>query len=211
MPLAFGAGGLDIVYPPENKNLYDRIAEKGLILAESPLGRQPFAQSFPRRNRIVSGLSAGVAVVEATLRSGSLITARLAGEQGRDVYAVPGHPSDPRAAGPNQLIRDGAVLIRGADDILETLEGFARPFRLEEPPAPFFPQPPPNAIPEDVAQDARAVLLTALSPAPCSVDEILRETGLPLAALQIALLEMELAGRVQRLPGNRVALTGEDS
>ncbi|HEY8191080.1 MAG TPA: DNA-processing protein DprA, partial [Alphaproteobacteria bacterium] len=108
--IAVVAGGIDIIYPPENKNLYAQIREQGLVVAESPFGQEPFAQSFPRRNRIISGLSCGVVVVEASLRSGSLITARMAAEQGREVFAVPGHPLDPRAEGTNSLLRDGAIL-----------------------------------------------------------------------------------------------------
>ncbi len=111
--IAVVAGGIDVVYPEENQKLYEQIAQRGALLAESKFGQKPFAQSFPRRNRIVSGLSKGVVIVEATMKSGSLITARLAGEQGRDVYAVPGSPLDPRAAGPNHLIREGATLVQG--------------------------------------------------------------------------------------------------
>lgn len=112
------AGGIDVIYPEENQKLYEAIKEKGVILAQSKLGSKPFTAAFPRRNLIVSGLSKGVIVVEATLRSGSLITARLAGEQGRDVFAVHGSPLDPRASGPNHLIREGATLARNADDVL---------------------------------------------------------------------------------------------
>lgn len=119
--IAVVAGGIDVVYPEENKELYAQIIEKGVVVAESLLGQKPYAQSFPKRNRIVSGLSQAVVVVEATQRSGSLITARMAGEQGRDVMAVPGHPMDPRASGPNHLIREGATLVRGVEDILEGL------------------------------------------------------------------------------------------
>jgi DNA processing protein len=122
--IAVVAGGLNIVYPPENKKLYDQICEQGIIIAESPFGQEPFAQSFPRRNRIISGLSQGVVVVEASLRSGSLITARMAAEQGRDVFAVPGHPLDPRAEGTNSLLRDGAILVRSATDILNDIGHF---------------------------------------------------------------------------------------
>jgi predicted Rossmann fold nucleotide-binding protein DprA/Smf involved in DNA uptake len=124
--LPWSRGGIDVVYPEENLKLYQAIAERGLVVAESPLGQKPFAQSFPKRNRIVSGLSKACIVVEATMRSGSLITARLAGEQGRDVMAVPGSPMDPRAEGPNHLIREGATLISSAEDILEIIMNFFR-------------------------------------------------------------------------------------
>lgn len=206
--IAVLAGGIDIVYPPENQNLYDAIKEKGLLIAESPLGSAPRARDFPRRNRIVSGLSQGIAVIEATERSGSLITARLAGEQGRDVYAVPGHPHDPRAAGPNKLIRDGATLIRNAADILEGLENFSGgllkdsaagtfDFAQDNRPAPA--QPDPHTL-----DDAREQLAAHISYTPVSIDELIRETGIGAATAQTLLLELELAGTVQRLPGNRI-------
>lgn len=208
--IAVVAGGLDVIYPPENEGLYRDIAARGLVIAESPFGQQPFAQSFPRRNRIVSGLSAGVVVVEATLKSGSLITARLAGEQGRDVFAVPGHPLDPRAAGPNHLIREGAVLVRGADDVLEHLNNFtgAPPAGLRDAAANDFTAQPAryNAAQIDEARDA---VLSCLSVTPVSTDELVRETGCPVAVILTVLLELELAGRLQRLPGGRVALLSE--
>lgn len=204
--IAVVAGGIDVVYPPENQKLYEAIAEQGLIVAESPLAQQPFAQSFPRRNRIVSGLSAGTVVVEATMRSGSLITARLAGEQGRDVFAVPGHPLDPRAEGPNHLIREGAQLIRGAEDVLEHLLSFNRTKGFSDSAANNFTAP---ALPEDDPQmfdEAREAVLSVLSTTPVAIDDLIREGGLSVALAQTVLLELELAGRVQRLPGNRVAL-----
>ncbi len=203
--IAVVAGGIDVVYPPENKKLYEHICEQGLVVAESPFGQQPFAQSFPRRNRIVSGLSAGVVVVEATERSGSLITARLAGEQGRDVYAVPGHPLDPRAAGPNKLIRDGAVLVRDTADILDGLQNFSggllREVRAQAPYA--APLKPVDASDID---KARQVLEQALSFTPADINDLIRHSGFPAGLIQTALLELELAGRVQRLPGNRAIL-----
>lgn len=205
--IAVVAGGIDIVYPPENQKLYDEIKESGLIIAESPLGQKPFAQSFPRRNRIVSGLSAGTIVVEATLKSGSLITARLAGEQGRDVFAVPGHPLDPRAAGPNKLIRDGAILVRDANDILESLQGFGQQsaFHLEEPAQSSLPPQKPANDPQ-LFDDARETVLAHLSFTPLPQDDLIRETGLPIPLLQTILLELELAGRLERLPGSRLSL-----
>lgn len=205
--IAVVAGGIDVVYPSENQKLYDEIKERGLIIAENPLGVAPRAQDFPRRNRIVSGLSQGVIVVEATVRSGSLITARLAGEQGRDVYAVPGHPLDPRASGPNTLIRDGAVLVRNAEDVLENLNsfnggmkdsGFAK---FEQPPAPANDTPDSHNFDE-----ARDIIIGALSYTPAEINEIIRNTGLNAALAQTVLMELELAGRVQRLPGNRAML-----
>ena len=205
--IAVVAGGIDVIYPPENQKLYDEIKERGLVVAESPLAQQPFAQSFPRRNRIVSGLSAGVVVVEATMRSGSLITARLAGEQGRDVFAVPGHPLDPRAEGPNHLIREGAQLVRSAEDILEHLLNFNRTRGFSDSAANDFTAPPLHT--EDDPQmfdEAREAVLSVLSTTPVAIDDLIREGGLSVALAQTVLLELELAGRVQRLPGNRVVL-----
>ncbi len=203
--IAVVAGGIDVVYPPENQKLYDKICEQGLVIAESPLGQQPFSQSFPRRNRIVSGLSAGVVVVEATERSGSLITARLAGEQGRDVYAVPGHPLDPRASGPNRLIRDGATLVRDAADILESLNSFGSGM-MREVRAQAAYAAPLRPVSDGDVETARDMIEQSLSYTPASVDDLIRQSGLPAALVQTALLEMELAGRAQRLPGNRVVL-----
>lgn len=203
--IAVVAGGIDVVYPPENQKLYDKICEKGLIIAESPLGQQPFAQSFPRRNRIVSGLSAGIVVVEATERSGSLITARLAGEQGRDVYAVPGHPLDPRASGPNKLIRDGATLVRDAGDILESLTSFGGGMMREVRVQASYAAPLRSVSDNDI-EDVRHLLEQALSYTPVHIDDLIRQSGQPTQIVQTALLEMELAGRVQRLPGNRIVL-----
>ena len=198
-------GGLDIIYPPENQDLYSRIREQGLIIAESPFGQQPFAQSFPRRNRIISGLSQGIVVVEATFKSGSLITARMAGEQGRDVFAVPGHPLDPRAEGPNALIRDGAVLIRNAADILESLSTFQSGSMQDSASQKYEPLETPR-LDDQTLDRTRNEVLSCLSHTPIAVDEIVRSAGLPAAAVQIVILELELAGRVQRLPGHRVAL-----
>ncbi len=203
--IAVVAGGIDVVYPPENQKLYEQIAEQGLILAESPLGQQPFAQSFPRRNRIVSGLSAGVVVVEATERSGSLITARLAGEQGRDVYAVPGHPLDPRAAGPNSLIRDGATLARDAKDVLEGLHDFSGGMRELRPQA-HYSAPLSFVEDEQSVNDAHAALEQVLSFTPSPVDDLIRLSGFPANLVHTALLELELAGKIQRLPGNRAVM-----
>lgn len=209
--IAVVAGGADVIYPEENRKLYDTIKERGLIVAENPLGAAPRAQDFPRRNRIVSGLSQGVIVIEATLRSGSLITARLAGEQGRDVYAVPGHPLDPRAAGPNALIRDGAVLVRGAQDVAECLSGFRG--GLEDAPAARFAGPlhePANDIPDQRSfEEARAAVLETLSFTPSDIDAMIRATGLGVALAQTVLMELELAGHLQRLPGNRAMLIQE--
>lgn len=201
--VAVVAGGIDVIYPEENAGLYKEICARGAVIAESPLGSKPFRESFPRRNRIVSGLSKGTIVVEATMKSGSLITARLAGEQGREVFAVPGHPLDPRASGPNALIRDGAVLVRHVDDVLENLVNFAPNTLFDSAGGdafePFFDD-------GNVPEDAQETVLEQLSFSAVSVDELIRSCDLSVSAMQTILLELELAGRIKRLAGNRVSL-----
>lgn len=204
--IAVVAGGIDVVYPEENQKLYEEIIEKGAILAESKLGQQPFAAAFPRRNRIVSGISRGVIVIEATQNSGSLITARMAGEQGREVYAVPGSPLDPRASGPNHLIREGATLIRNADDVLEGLLDFTgKGMRDTFTPINLLPE---MTAPQDDESNEKLLkdVLSNLSFAPITVDELVRVCHVTISALQSVLLELELAGRINRLPGGRVIL-----
>ena len=225
------AGGVDIIYPRENKKLYEQIAAEGCIVAESPLGMQPAAQHFPRRNRIISGLSAGVIVVEANLRSGSLITARLAAEQGRDVFAVPGFPRDPRAEGPNKLLKDGAVLVRNAQDVLETVQNFggiAPPHKKHadtlftfDPPAAYLQQQPlddddapqsqaparspaPSSAPDHDAAYLKKRILSQVSSTPVDIDALAVSCEGSMTALQGALLELELDGQVRRLPGNKI-------
>lgn len=211
--VAVVAGGVDIVYPPENEALYRRVAESGAAVAEQPFGARPTARHFPRRNRIVSGLAAGVAVVEATARSGSLITARLAAEQGREVFAVPGSPFDPRHRGTNALIREGAALVECAADVIQGLEGlqahglrapdrFAAGDRLGwDPAAPVeeadLEDEAPLPSPADADARRRAVL-EALDPAPVGVDELVRQCHLPPSEVMAAVLELELAGRAAR-------------
>ncbi len=207
--IAVVAGGIDVVYPQENTALFEQIKESGLVIAESPLGVSPVARHFPKRNRIVSGLSRACVVVEATMRSGSLITARMAGEQGRDVMAVPGHPLDPRAQGPNHLIREGATLIRNADDILEIIRGFSGN-ALREPLKPIqsFTAAPAND--EDVPQNAQETVLENLFFTPIALDELIRSCHLTIPVLQSVLLELELAGRIKREAGGRIALLADD-
>ncbi len=204
--IAVVAGGIDVIYPEENASLYNAIKEQGLILAESPLGQKPFAQSFPRRNRIVSGLSRACIVMEATMRSGSLITARLAGEQGREVMATPGSPLDPRAEGPNHLIREGATLIRNANDVLEALLNYTGN-AMHEPFQPALVPTPEYFSEEDLPETLQDDILALLTTTPVDIDSLLRETGIPIPALQSVLLDLELAERIKRLPGNRVCLT----
>ena len=168
------AGGIDVVYPKENQTLYEDIVARGVVLAESPPGIEPVARHFPRRNRLISGLSLGVVVVEAAPRSGSLITARMALEQGREVFAVPGSPLDPRARGTNNLIRQGATLTETAEDILQTISTqMTRP--LAEPVGPTFDAPSDGPPSPDGLDAARKNIIELLSPAPAAVDELIRE------------------------------------
>jgi DNA processing protein len=188
------AGGVDQIYPPQNAGLHARIAARGLILSEAPFGAPPVARAFPRRNRIVSGLSAGVVVIEAAARSGSLITAQRAAEQGREVFVVPGSPMDPRYGGSNNLIRDGAILVRGANDILDVL---GRPSSA--------PQPLERKDQNRPTGDA-AKVLEALGAIPTAVDELVRQCQVSAASVAEVLLALELEGRLERHRGNRVSL-----
>ncbi len=212
-------GGLDRIYPPENAGLAARIAETGALVSECPLGTEATARHFPKRNRLIAGLSAGVALVEAASRSGSLITARFALEQGREVMACPGSPEDPRSAGCNALIRDGAALVRDAEDVLEALAMPARPGLAEEGGAFLFDGAPDLDLEEDDydalsdfdpegREDDAALaeqVMRLLGPTPVEVDELARACGARPAELSLVLLELELAGRVDVAKG-RVAL-----
>ena len=199
--IAVIAGGLDVTYPPENAARQALIAERGLLIAEMPPGTEPRARHFPYRNRIIAGLGLGTVVVEAAPRSGSLITARLAAEAGREVMAVPGSPLDPRAQGCNQLIRDGATLVQNAADVVETLRPMSR---VAEPAALGFDPP---AIAHEAEPDERARVEELLGPSPVPVDEIVRLSELPSGTVQLILLELDLAGRLERHAGGRVSLT----
>jgi DNA processing protein len=200
------AGGPDNVYPPEHEKLQRAIAERGCLVTENPPGFVPRAQDFPRPNRIISGVALAVLIVEASRRSGTLITARMAGEQGREVFAVPGHPLDPRAEGTNGLLKSGATLVTEPDDILGALapqlaEPLPRRGLGEATGAPGPPHPHPGramAEPHNMPEADRARLVEALGPAPVDIDELGRVTGLSPRALQIALLELSLAGRIER-------------
>jgi DNA processing protein len=189
-------GGPDDIYPPEHADLYRRIADKGCIVSESPPGYRAQARDFPRRNRLISGLALGVVVVEAELRSGSLITARLAGEQGREVFAVPGSPMDARAKGCNDLIRQGAALCEGAEDVIRTLEGIGSGMREPGPP-PYTAHP---AGEPDVKLLRRIEAL--LSPVPTGWDELARAASAPGPQVYAALVELSLAGKAELLPGS---------
>ncbi|MBX9708327.1 MAG: DNA-processing protein DprA [Caulobacteraceae bacterium] len=194
--LAVLGGGVDDIYPPDNAGLYDQIVEQGAVVSESPMGARAQARDFPRRNRIISGLSRGVVVVEAEIRSGSLITARLANEQGREVFAVPGSPLDPRSKGPNELLRQGAHICEGVEDILrglDTLRTLSEP-AVDDP----FGGGDPGGDVDPVVLDRVAALL---SPTPTPRDEIARALDMPVAQAAAALLELSLVGRASLLPG----------
>ena len=211
--VAVVAGGIDVVYPEENRGLYEAIARDGAIVAELPPGTEPQARHFPRRNRIISGMALAVLVVEAAARSGSLITARYALEQGRDVFAVPGSPLDPRCRGTNDLIRNGASLTEAAEDILTPLapllRGAAplpRPSLPPVLPAIAAPSAAAPAAGSPAAEGGLALILERLGPTPVAVDELIRQCQLSAAAVATLLLELELSGRVERHPGNLVSL-----
>jgi DNA processing protein len=199
------AGGVDSVYPRENEALHRAIADQGAILSEMAMGTVAKARDFPRRNRLISGLSLGVVVIEAAAQSGSLITARMALEQGREVFAVPGSPLDPRSRGSNDLLRQGATLTESAEDVTGVLRQLYRP-TLEEPQGIDFKQGLAMSAEAEVSEKARSEVEVILSPTPVTVDEILRSCQLSPAALSLVLLELELAGRLERHPGNRVSL-----
>ncbi len=208
--IACVAGGLDIIYPRENTALYHTLKADGLIVSEMPPGTQPQARHFPRRNRIISGLSDGVLIVEAALRSGSLITARYALEQGRDVFAVPGSPLDPRSQGANKLLKDGAILVENADDILNELSVWHHGkepvpqsnFDFSSPPATIKPAREHSAPAGD-----EATLLSLLSPSAVHIDEVIRLSGMPTEVVLSGFLELELAGKITRHAGGKVSLS----
>ncbi len=195
--------GIDVPFPPENADLYKRVAAQGLVLSEYLPGTPASPTNFPRRNRIIAGTAIGTVVVEGAVKSGSLLTARMALDYGREVFAVPGSPLDPRAHGPNGLIRQGATLVQGAEDVLEVLRpilagGLAAP-------AETGPEAPP--VDDDVAIDAaRPKVLERMGASPVGIDELARQVALPHGALMTVLLELELAGRIRRHPGHKVSL-----
>lgn len=201
--VAVMAGGIDVIYPAENVVLAAQIAEKGALISEQPPGTEPAARHFPTRNRIISGLSRAVVVIEAAHRSGSLITARNALDQGREVMAVPGHPMDARAAGCNMLIRDGATLVRSAQDVLAALSGEQMPLQItsqiEESPA-ALPAPRP------AADDIERRILSRLTPSPTEENDLIRDLGISAQHASAAILSLELQGLLTRMAGGRLAL-----
>lgn len=194
------ASGIDVAYPPEHATLQERIASDGLLLAEQPPGTEPLARHFPARNRIIAGLAAGTLVVEAAPKSGSLITARLAGEMGREVMAIPGSPLDARSHGCNQLIREGAILVQSPEDVIELLSGF------DGQPRSSFRDTGPAWAAEEPLPHEPADIAGLLTSAPIGVDEIIRQSGESPSAVQLALLELEIAGHLVRHAGGRVSL-----
>lgn len=196
-------GGVDHVYPPQHDRLYAAIAADGAIVSESPFGHRATAKDFPRRNRLITGLALGTVVVEAAERSGSLISARTAGEQGREVMAVPGSPLDPRAAGTNRLIQQGAALVRSGEDVVEVLANL-RHSQFEMAPGPLFERAPDDGKASPAQVDA---VREALSPNPMPIDEIARAANIGAARCAAILMELELAGEVITLPGGLAALS----
>lgn len=209
--IAVLAGGIDVIYPAENQGLAEQIATQGVLISEQPPGTEPQARHFPLRNRIVSGLAQGVIVVEAAIQSGSLITAKLALEQGREVMAVPGHPFDGRAGGCNALIRDGATLIRGAEDVLAALPPphvtHQSPARGPHRPAKPAPEPPvqPRKAPITASHKLHQQILDRLGPSPIAEDQLIRDIGITAAQMAPEILSLELEGLVQRQPGGLLA------
>ena len=201
--IAVLAGGVDVVYPLQNKDLYERMKNEGLLISEMPPHTAPTAQLFPKRNRIVSGLSAGVVVIEAALKSGSLITARCALEQNREVMAVPGFPSDPRHHGTNHLIRQGAALVESADDVLAHMgDVWNMDIRSIDLPAKHSPQRP---LEGSVANNEfTQQLLNYLGATPIDIDVLIRHSGFPPHMIIATLSELELTGQVSRTPGGQV-------
>ena len=204
LPTTIGviASGIDVAYPPQHAALQEKIANDGLLIAEQPPGTEPRGSHFPSRNRIIAGLASGTLVVEAAVKSGSLITARLAAESGREVMAIPGSPLEPRSHGCNQLIREGAVLVQEPAEVIELLSNFdgAPRSTFREPSGAF------DYAPEDLAEAEPADIASLLATAPVAVDELIRQSGAPAAAVQLALLELEIAGRLERHAGGRVSL-----
>ncbi|HWV43695.1 DNA-processing protein DprA [Pseudorhodoplanes sp.] len=197
------AGGQDQIYPPEHAPLLDEIVERGAAISEMPFGWEPRARDFPRRNRLIAGLSLGVVVIEAARRSGSLITARLALEQGREVFAIPGSPLDPRCEGTNGLLKQGATLVTEASDILTALDPILG--RTISAPA-EEPEADNHASTAEPAADERRRITSLLGPTPIDIDDLIRLSGARAAVVRTVLLELEIAGRLERQTGGRVAL-----
>lgn len=205
---AMVAGGIDVIYPPEHTELQKRIAEDGLLVSARRPGFRPKGRDFPRRNVLIAGASLAVVVVEAAERSGSLITARLAGEQGRDVFAVPGNPMDPRASGTNRLIQEGAGLVSGADDIIDAIAPLLEAYD-QTPVATQQFTTPPSPVPVDEG-DVRNMVMSKIGTAPVDIDELIRATGFSAQSIHVVLLELDLAGRLERHGRQLVSLRPDE-
>ncbi len=203
--VAVVAGGVDVLYPPENADLHHAIAARGAIVSEMMPGAVPRAEHFPRRNRLISGVALGTLVVEAALRSGSLITARLALEQNREVFAIPGSPLDPRAEGANRLIKQGATLVTSPDELIEAVGGLAAQAERIGPDDAGLFEPHSGADFDEADGSHRDVVWGLLGPAPVELDDLIRESNLPARIVNAVVLELEMAGRLERYPGQRVA------
>lgn len=203
--VAVMASGVDVIYPAENTVLGEEIGrEGGLRISEAPMGMSPQARHFPQRNRIISGLARAVIVVEAAARSGSLITAKTALDQGREVFAVPGHPFDARASGCNMLIRDGATLVRGADDVVEALDAISVPAETTVRQTAELTAPPPEPRSQEDIRALHQRILDRLGPSPLAEDQLIRDLALPAAAITPELVNLELDGLIQRQPGGLI-------
>lgn len=204
------AGGIDNIYPPENQMLYTQIKETGAIISEQPFSALPFSGAFPGRNRIIAGMSLGTVVVEASPKSGSLITARFALENDREVFAVPGSPLDPRSRGCNYLIKQGANMVESASDIVQGI-AHLRGQSMRETDAPEYTSPAGAPVSDAEVDTARARVIEKLGITPVSVDELIEQCGISASAALTIILELELAGRLKRTAGNKVALVADFS
>lgn len=207
--IAVLAGGIDHIYPPENERLYQQLVDNGgLIIAELPVGTSPLGQHFPQRNRLISGLSLGTVIIEASLKSGSLITARYALEQNREVFAVPGFPLDPRCQGTNKLIKDGAYLVESVQDIVTNLPNYEMFKKLLEDSASSGNnfKPLGSEYISQISDNMSKQVTELLSSTPVDFNCLVQQTNLPLQIVYTILLELELAGNIIRYPGNKIAL-----
>lgn len=203
-PVAIIAGGIDHIYPKENKDLFRKIVENGAVIAELPIGSVPQARHFPQRNRIISGMALGTVVVEATKGSGSLITANIANDQGREVMAVPGSPLDPRCSGTNELIKDGAMIITSVNDIIDTIGGIGHSLFDSEVATTI--EHNPHKPTENEIEAARPAIIEKLGTSPVAIDTLISQTGFHPNIILTVILELELSGRLENLSGNRVVL-----
>ena len=203
--IAVLAGGADVIYPRANNELYEKLRAQGAVISEMPPGMQPLARHFPRRNRIIAGLSLGVVVMEATVRSGSLITAQRALEQGREVMVVPGSPADPRSHGGNALIKDGAKMVLSPQDIMETIAPMVGARLRERKPASPKRLRPRISQPPRISQSDREDFLSLIGAEPTSIEELTTYSRLPLAKVMFLLVELEIAGQIMREHGQKVS------